>query len=123
MSDVSRGFPGVPVLKFSMSGRQDDTLRYKTGCHLPRRLSTLARMGNPDHILVVDDDRVCATAGPILCRQRLSGHYGGQRPADARGSHKPPDRSDRARPHAAGGRRPHALPQPARAINPMTFRS
>jgi len=46
----------VPVLKFSMSGRHDDTLRYKIGCHLPRRLGTLACMGNPDHILVVDDD-------------------------------------------------------------------
>lgn len=39
-----------------MSGRQDDTLRYKMGCHLPRRLDTLACMSNPDHILVVDDD-------------------------------------------------------------------
>jgi two-component system OmpR family response regulator len=56
VSDVSREFPRVPVLKFSMSGRQDDTLRYKIGCHLPRQLSTLACMGNPDHILVVDDD-------------------------------------------------------------------
>jgi hypothetical protein len=42
MSDVSRGFPRGPFLKFSMSGRQGDTLRYKMGCHLPRRLVTLA---------------------------------------------------------------------------------
>ena len=56
MSDVSREFPCMPVLKFSMSGRPDDTLRYKIGCHLPPRLGTLTCMGNPDHILVVDDD-------------------------------------------------------------------
>jgi len=56
VSDVSREFPRMPVLKFSMSGRQDDTLRYKMGCRLPRRLATLTCMENPDHILVVDDD-------------------------------------------------------------------
>ena len=39
-----------------MSGRLDETLRYKMGCHLPQRMGTLASMGNPDHILVVDDD-------------------------------------------------------------------
>jgi two-component system, OmpR family, response regulator len=44
------------VLKFSMSARQIDTLRYKIVCRLPRRLGTVACMGNSDHILVVDDD-------------------------------------------------------------------
>src|SRR2546430_7901618 len=38
-----------------MSGRQNDTLRYKMGCYLPRRLGSLSCMGNPDRILVVDD--------------------------------------------------------------------
>jgi len=52
--NVSREFPRVSVLKFSMSGRQDDTLRYKIGCRLPRRLGAVACMGNPDHIFVVD---------------------------------------------------------------------
>ena len=52
--NVSREFPRVSVLKFSMSGRQDDTLRYKIGCRLPRRLGALVCMGNPDHIFVVD---------------------------------------------------------------------
>jgi two-component system OmpR family response regulator len=56
VADVSREFLVVSVLKFSMSGRQADTLRYKIGCRLPRRLGTLACMGNSDHILVVDDD-------------------------------------------------------------------
>ena len=39
-----------------MSGRQDDTLRYKMGVSVASRLGTLACMGNSDHILVVDDD-------------------------------------------------------------------
>src|SRR5262245_18868195 len=56
VSDVSREFPRVSVLKFSMSGRQIDTLRYKIGCRLPRRLATVGCMRNSDHILVVDDD-------------------------------------------------------------------
>src|ERR1700759_3272458 len=38
VSDVSREFPLVSVLKFSMSVRQVDTLRYKIGCRLPRLL-------------------------------------------------------------------------------------
>jgi hypothetical protein len=56
VSDVSREFPLVSVLKFFMSGQQVDTLRYKIGCRLPRRLGTVACMENSDHILVVDDD-------------------------------------------------------------------
>jgi hypothetical protein len=48
VSNVSREFPRMSVLKFSMSGRQDDTLRYKIGCRLPRRLGTPACMGNPE---------------------------------------------------------------------------
>jgi len=56
VSDVSREFPLVSVLKFFMSARQVDTLRYKIECRLPRRLGTVACMGNSDHILVVDDD-------------------------------------------------------------------
>ena len=39
-----------------MSDRPDDTLCYKIGYRWPRRLSTLACMGNSAHILVVDDD-------------------------------------------------------------------
>jgi hypothetical protein len=46
VSDVSREFPRVSVLKFSVSGRQDDTLCYKIGCRLPRRLGTPACMRN-----------------------------------------------------------------------------
>src|SRR5882757_7634992 len=56
VSDVSGEFPRLTVLQFSMSERRDDTLCYKMGCRLPRRLGTLACMGNSDHILVVDDD-------------------------------------------------------------------
>src|SRR6201995_417406 len=56
VSDVSREFPLVSVLKFSMSARHVDTLRYKMGCRMARRLGTVAGMRNSDHILVVDDD-------------------------------------------------------------------
>ena len=56
MSDVSREFPRMSVLKFSVSGRQNDTLCYKIGVSLASRLGTLACMENSDHILVVDDD-------------------------------------------------------------------
>jgi two-component system, OmpR family, response regulator len=56
VSDVSREFPFVSVLKSSMSARQDDTLCYKMGVSLASRLGTLACMENSDHILVVDDD-------------------------------------------------------------------
>ena len=55
--DVSHEFPRVSVLKFSMSGRRNDTVCYKKRmCRFPLGLGTLACMGNPDHILVVDDD-------------------------------------------------------------------
>jgi hypothetical protein len=37
VSDVSREFPFVSVLKFSMSARRVDTLRYTIECRLPRR--------------------------------------------------------------------------------------
>jgi hypothetical protein len=40
--DVSREFPGVTVVKFTMSDRLDDTLCYKIGCRLLRRLDTVA---------------------------------------------------------------------------------
>jgi two-component system OmpR family response regulator len=39
-----------------MSGGRNDTVCYKIGCRFPLRLDTLAYMGSPDHILVVDDD-------------------------------------------------------------------
>jgi hypothetical protein len=57
VDDVSREFPRVAVLKFSMSDRRNDTVCYKKRiCRSPPGLGTLACMGSPDHILVVDDD-------------------------------------------------------------------
>src|SRR5947208_15707697 len=56
VSDVSSEFPRPTVLKFFMSDRQEDTLCYKTGYRLARRLGTLPCMANSHHILVVDDD-------------------------------------------------------------------
>lgn len=46
VSDVSREFPHGSVLKFSMSVRRDDTLRYKIGCRLLRlrRVLLFARL-------------------------------------------------------------------------------
>ena len=74
--NVSREFPRVSVLKFSMSGRQDDTLRYKIGCRLPRRLgTTLACMGNPDHIFVVDLPAGNAAQRSWMADGRASGSW------------------------------------------------
>jgi hypothetical protein len=75
VSNVSREFPRLSVLKFSMSGRQDDTLRYKIGCRLPRRLRTLACLRNPDHIFMVDLPAGNAAQRSWMADGRASGSW------------------------------------------------
>jgi hypothetical protein len=58
VSNVSREFPRVSVLKFSMSVRQGDTLRYKIECRVLRTRAS-SRSESIDRPGIVDREGAC----------------------------------------------------------------